>query len=174
MTPTTLVRLIDFELERPGDEVAFMAWWERAERLLVEKFRATGAELFVFARGRYRARLGFPLPGVWRLVTQDRRWRELEEARPPARMAESAARLWHRAGNPRDVTTTELKELLDERDLGGRDLALVDVLPRESYAERHLPGAVNLPLAEIDEQRARAAIGPDLGRTVVVYCSGYG
>jgi rhodanese-related sulfurtransferase len=46
---------------------------------------------------------------------------------------------------------------------------LVDVLPAENYAQEHLPGAVNLPLAQI------AAAGEQLApsRPTVVYCFDY-
>ena len=44
---------------------------------------------------------------------------------------------------------------------------VVDVLPREEFAEEHLPGAVNIPLKELDEGSA-ARLRKD--RAVVVYC----
>ncbi len=44
---------------------------------------------------------------------------------------------------------------------------LVEVLPREEYGEEHLPGAVNIPLKELDAARANQL---DRGRPVVVYC----
>jgi rhodanese-related sulfurtransferase len=44
---------------------------------------------------------------------------------------------------------------------------LVEVLPKEEFDEQHLPGAIHIPLRDIDtEVRARLA----LGRPVVVYC----
>jgi rhodanese-related sulfurtransferase len=50
------------------------------------------------------------------------------------------------------------------------DLVIVDVLPAAAYAERHIAGALNLPVAEIRE-RARAVL-PDPARAVAVYCGG--
>jgi rhodanese-related sulfurtransferase len=44
---------------------------------------------------------------------------------------------------------------------------IVDVLPSEEFAEEHLPGAVNIPLKELDEGTA-ARLRKD--RAVVVYC----
>ena len=44
---------------------------------------------------------------------------------------------------------------------------IVDVLPSEEFAEEHLPGAVNIPLKELDESSA-ARLRKD--RPVVVYC----
>lgn len=54
-----------------------------------------------------------------------------------------------------------LRELLDER------AQLVEVLPREEYAEEHLPGAINIPLKELDRD---SAIQLDTERPVIVYC----
>jgi rhodanese-related sulfurtransferase len=44
---------------------------------------------------------------------------------------------------------------------------LVDVLPEPEYAEAHLPGAINIPLKQLD---ARSAGVLDRARPVVVYC----
>jgi phage shock protein E len=44
---------------------------------------------------------------------------------------------------------------------------VVEVLPDDDYAPAHLPGAVNLPLRELDEQHAAVL---DRTRPVVVYC----
>ena len=50
-----------------------------------------------------------------------------------------------------------------------RRFVLVDVLPRSSYEEGHLPGALSLPLAEI-EGRAGAVL-PDRDADIAVYCA---
>jgi rhodanese-related sulfurtransferase len=44
---------------------------------------------------------------------------------------------------------------------------LVDVLPARDYADEHLPGAINIPLKELNRQKA-ARLQTD--RPVVVYC----
>ena len=44
---------------------------------------------------------------------------------------------------------------------------LVEVLPKEEYEEQHLPGALHIPLRDIDAE-VRARLAP--GRPVVVYC----
>jgi rhodanese-related sulfurtransferase len=44
---------------------------------------------------------------------------------------------------------------------------IVEVLPQPEYDEGHLPGAVNLPLKQLD---ARTATVLDKSRPVVVYC----
>jgi rhodanese-related sulfurtransferase len=45
---------------------------------------------------------------------------------------------------------------------------LLEVLPAKDYREEHLPGATNIPMPELTEERARDALDPD--RPVVVYC----
>ena len=44
---------------------------------------------------------------------------------------------------------------------------LIEVLPREEYEEEHLPGAVNIPLKELD---GAAVAGLDPNAAVIVYC----
>jgi rhodanese-related sulfurtransferase len=44
---------------------------------------------------------------------------------------------------------------------------IVEVLPREEYEGEHLPGAINIPLKELDAKTA-SALRND--RAVVVYC----
>jgi rhodanese-related sulfurtransferase len=50
----------------------------------------------------------------------------------------------------------------------GEDFVLVDALAPMSYARSHLPGAINLPLAWVDERAPRRV--PDLDTEIVVYC----
>lgn len=47
---------------------------------------------------------------------------------------------------------------------------LVDVLPREQYEEEHLPGAINIPLKELDREMI-ARLNRDA--SVIVYCHDY-
>jgi rhodanese-related sulfurtransferase len=44
---------------------------------------------------------------------------------------------------------------------------IVEVLPREEYEQEHLPGAINIPLKELD---AKTASSLRQDRPVVVYC----
>jgi rhodanese-related sulfurtransferase len=57
-----------------------------------------------------------------------------------------------------------------ERDelqaLTGRGTQLVEVLPADEYDWAHLPGAVNLPLKELDARASQL----DRSRPVIVYC----
>jgi rhodanese-related sulfurtransferase len=58
--------------------------------------------------------------------------------------------------------------LYDEvRDLVDAGAQLLEVLPREKYLERHLPGAINIPLKELDGQTTARL---DKTRPVVAYC----
>jgi rhodanese-related sulfurtransferase len=57
-----------------------------------------------------------------------------------------------------------LRRLLDE------GAQLVEVLPAEEYAEEHLPGAINIPLKQLDGEMAAQL---DKARPVVVYCWDY-
>jgi phage shock protein E len=61
-------------------------------------------------------------------------------------------------------TSIDLAQL---QELRARGAQLVEVLPPAEYAEEHLPGAVNLPLKQLD---ATTAARLDPGRPVVVYC----
>jgi rhodanese-related sulfurtransferase len=47
---------------------------------------------------------------------------------------------------------------------------LVEVLPRAEYQDEHLPGAINIPLKELDGEAVRLL---DRGRPVIVYCYDY-
>ena len=54
--------------------------------------------------------------------------------------------------------------------LRARRIALVDVLSPESFAGRHIPGAINLPVAEIP--RRAPDVLPDRRARIVTYCGG--
>ncbi len=44
---------------------------------------------------------------------------------------------------------------------------IVDVLPSDEYEDEHLPGAINIPLKQLDRPTTRV-LQPD--RPIVVYC----
>lgn len=50
-------------------------------------------------------------------------------------------------------------------------LTLVDVLPEESYAAGHIPGAINLPFENLTD-RARELLR-DFKAEIIVYCGGF-
>ncbi len=64
---------------------------------------------------------------------------------------------------PREITRDELKRRLDQGD----DLVVIEVLSPEAFAEGHIPGAVNIPLAEIGHT-AKERYGRE--QEIVVYC----
>ena len=65
---------------------------------------------------------------------------------------------------PTRIEIDRLRELLD----GGAQL--VEVLPAEEFEEEHLPGAINIPLKELD---AESTATLDKSNPVVVYCWDY-
>lgn len=60
------------------------------------------------------------------------------------------------------ITYPRLSELLHDPAT-----QLVEVLPEEEYRAEHLPGAVNIPLKQLE---ASATTGLERSRPVVVYC----
>lgn len=57
----------------------------------------------------------------------------------------------------------------EARELSAQGAQVVEVLPRDEYEESHLPGALHLPLKELDERTASTLL--DRSRPVVVYCN---
>jgi rhodanese-related sulfurtransferase len=64
----------------------------------------------------------------------------------------------------RRIDRDEVQGLLDS---GGQ---LVDVLPTDEYEEERIPGAVSLPLKELNRESAQSL---DRARPVIVYCYDY-
>ncbi|MFT4540588.1 MAG: rhodanese-related sulfurtransferase [Planctomycetota bacterium] len=64
------------------------------------------------------------------------------------------------------LPSIELDELLERIALGH---TLVDVLPAESYAAGHLPGALHLPLEALTEHAASRL--PEKSQELVLYCA---
>ncbi len=65
---------------------------------------------------------------------------------------------------PTGIFRQELHELLEG------EAQLVDVLPREEYEEEHLPGAISIPLKELNREMA-TRLWHDA--PVIVYCHDY-
>jgi rhodanese-related sulfurtransferase len=65
---------------------------------------------------------------------------------------------------PGFIARDEVRRLLEE------GAHLVEVLPREEYEEQHLPGAINIPLKELNRETT-----DHLRRDVpvIVYCHDY-
>lgn len=62
---------------------------------------------------------------------------------------------------PTEILRNDVRGLIDGR------AQLVDVLPADEYEAEHLPGAINIPLKQLDRQTA-ARLAPE--RPVIVYC----
>ncbi len=62
---------------------------------------------------------------------------------------------------PKEIEREAVQRLMRE------GAQVVEVLPREEYEAEHLPGAISIPLKELD---ATTAARLDRSRPVVVYC----
>jgi rhodanese-related sulfurtransferase len=66
---------------------------------------------------------------------------------------------------PKGIDRREVQRLLAEEHA-----QLVEVLPAAEFEEEHLPGAVNIPLKELNRETARKL---DRQRPVITYCQDY-
>lgn len=64
--------------------------------------------------------------------------------------------------------------LAEVRELAATGALLVDARDAALYADGHLPAAVSLPLAEIDALLESFRQQVAAGRTLILYCNGYG
>ena len=67
---------------------------------------------------------------------------------------------------PQDTDAVDTDELL--RRLGAGDIVVLDVRPQTEYAAGHLPGAVNIPLAELADRLTELPRDAE----IVAYCRG--
>lgn len=65
---------------------------------------------------------------------------------------------------PTPIDREQVQELLTE------GAELVEVLPPAEYADEHLPGAINIPLKELDRERVRQL---KRARPIITYCYDY-
>ena len=63
---------------------------------------------------------------------------------------------------PTAIDRHQVQQLIAERQA-----QLVEVLPAAEHADEHLPGAINIPLKELDRQTTSRL---DQTRPVIVYC----
>jgi rhodanese-related sulfurtransferase len=66
---------------------------------------------------------------------------------------------------PTAIFRDEVRRLVQEEGV-----QLVDVLPREEYEDEHLPGAINIPLRELDRETIARL---NRNAPVIVYCHDY-
>jgi phage shock protein E len=66
---------------------------------------------------------------------------------------------------PTGIFKDGLRQLLED------EAQLVDVLPYEEYEEEHLPGAINIPLKELNRETSARRLRHDV--PVIVYCHDY-
>ena len=57
-----------------------------------------------------------------------------------------------------------------QRLVAAEQAQLVEVLPRAEYEDEHLPGAINVPLKELNRETARQL---RRDQPVIVYCHDY-
>jgi rhodanese-related sulfurtransferase len=62
------------------------------------------------------------------------------------------------------IELPQLHPLIDQ------EAQLVEVMPEPEYAEVHLPGAINIPVKQLDKD---STANLDRRRPIVVYCSDY-
>ncbi len=65
---------------------------------------------------------------------------------------------------PTPIDRVEVQRLV------GAGAQLVEVLPAGEFEGEHLPGAINIPLKELDRETTRQLAR---GRPVIVYCRDY-
>lgn len=63
------------------------------------------------------------------------------------------------------ISRDELKQKIDRKD----NFVLVETLPKVAYEHAHLPGAINLPLSEVNVLAPKLL--PDKNADIVVYCA---
>ncbi len=72
-----------------------------------------------------------------------------------------------RIPDPPPLADISREEILSR--LNDPALTIVDALPASSYEAGHIPGAINLPVAEV-EQRASALL-PEPAAEIAIYCA---
>jgi len=63
------------------------------------------------------------------------------------------------------ISAEDLKKKIDSKE----DFELINVLSKDSYEVKHIPGSKNIPVDELEE-RAKTEL-PDKNKEVIVYCS---
>lgn len=66
------------------------------------------------------------------------------------------------------MPTTVVREQVQQ--LMAEGAQIVEVLPQAEYVDEHLPGAINIPLKQLDRERVEQL---ERERPVLVYCYDY-
>ena len=66
----------------------------------------------------------------------------------------------------RFITIEQLLEMMENKD----KFKLVEVLGEESYNEGHIPGAINIPVDDLQKEAPKKL---DKSEKIVVYCASY-
>jgi len=65
------------------------------------------------------------------------------------------------------ITTTEMTQLLDERENGKIDFLLVNALDEMIYRQSSIPGSINIPLGKFQEYSQR--LGKNTDQLIITY-----
>ncbi len=68
----------------------------------------------------------------------------------------------------RDYVTISREEIVAR--LQDRALAIVNVMPKATYDAGHIPGSINLPIADIERNATRLL--SNLAQEIAIYCAG--
>jgi rhodanese-related sulfurtransferase len=68
-----------------------------------------------------------------------------------------------------DMNPTITREELHRKLVSAKRPTLVEALPEKYFADKHLPGALNMPHDRVDELAAKLL--PDRGAEIIVYCA---
>jgi rhodanese-related sulfurtransferase len=85
-----------------------------------------------------------------------------ETLRSPANVLNSVD--WFKAKLQFEIGPVELKRLIDTRET----ILVLDVRDRDSYGREHIPGAINIPFAELQRRLGEQPLPKD--KTIVTYC----
>lgn len=75
----------------------------------------------------------------------------------------------------RDVRALRAQRLLAfdrfQAKAASKGALLLDARSKDAFARGHIAGAINLPLTDFTAESLAAAIGPDRGRVILIYCN---
>ena len=77
--------------------------------------------------------------------------------------------LWAQAGAPETEKITDLGKLA--KAVAAKEVICIDARSAKEYAEGHLPGAVSLPLEDLDKALAQHLNLYVLNKKLVIYCT---